>query len=292
MSITLQNAIVRMEIDPALGGKITSLRDLTSQREWLWTNPYLPQQTPVYGSSFVETLDTGGWDEIFPSVAPCSIDGLNIPDHGDLVFLPWEVTSLSDNHVVMSVRTQFANIHFTREIILDGSSLLVNYQLTNESDITIPWLWCAHPLIATEPGTQIILPHGTPMVVDGGPEFLWPQPPNIPPLDVLPDGSQPFAVKIFTAAHSVNEVTLSSADQSSSLHLTWDTNDNPYLGMWINCKGWSGCGSLPYFNLGLEPTTSPHDSLVDAQISQTNCLIHPSEIRTWSIKITLTHSVA
>lgn len=291
MSILLQNSYLSLEIDPTNGGKITSLRDLKTKREWLWKNPYLPQQTPVYGSSFVETLDTGGWDEIFPSVAPCSVEGLTIPDHGDLVFLPWEVTSLDEQRIEMSVRTQFANFLFSREIILDGDSLRISYRLTNDSSSPIPWLWCAHPLIATEPGMQIILPHGTDMTVDGGPAFSWPNAPGTPPLDILPDGSAPFAVKIFTAARSINTVKLIAPDASSSLILTWDANENPYLGMWVNCHGWSGCGSQPYYNLGLEPTTSPHDSLTDAQQSRTSQLIQPGETRTWSMQLTLSNGL-
>ena len=87
--IRLENDLLSLEILPEIGGKISSLFDKSSKREWLWTHPSLQRRPPVYGESYVENLDSGGWDEIFPSVSPCRLeDGTRIPDHGDLVFVP------------------------------------------------------------------------------------------------------------------------------------------------------------------------------------------------------------
>src|SRR5204862_453084 len=57
---------------PALGGKINSLRDLRTGREWLWRNPRLPYRRAEPESAYVAVADTGGWDECFPTVAPCA----------------------------------------------------------------------------------------------------------------------------------------------------------------------------------------------------------------------------
>ena len=71
--IRLVNESLSLEILPSVGGKISSIFDKSSGQEWLWTNPWLPLRQPVYGESYVGSLDFGGWDEIFPSVDPCRI---------------------------------------------------------------------------------------------------------------------------------------------------------------------------------------------------------------------------
>ena len=78
-----------LSLIPALGGKINSLRDLHSGREWLWRNPRMPYQVAELNSSYVAVADTGGWDECFPTVAPCAYPsapwaGASLPDHGEL----------------------------------------------------------------------------------------------------------------------------------------------------------------------------------------------------------------
>lgn len=85
---TLANGLISLTFIPELGGKLSSLRDLRSGREWLWTNEHLPYQKPTGSNSYVNA-DTGGWDECFPTVAPCSYplepwQGIPLPDHGEL----------------------------------------------------------------------------------------------------------------------------------------------------------------------------------------------------------------
>ena len=41
-------------------------------REWLWTSDVIAHQTPIDGASYVETADSGGYDECFPTVAACT----------------------------------------------------------------------------------------------------------------------------------------------------------------------------------------------------------------------------
>jgi hypothetical protein len=289
MPIVLENSSLRVVVDPAMGGKITSLRDQRSGREWLWRNPHLEARPLRYGASYVEELDTGGWDEIFPSVSPCLVAGHEIPDHGDLVSLPWEVIDASANFLEMAVTTRFAKCRFTRSLRLDGESLEIRYGLENRGDTTVPWLWCAHPLVAIEPGMRIDLPQGTAMRVDGGvrvepgESFRWPHLPGLPPLDVISSGDPSFAIKMFTAAGSVGEVGIVAPD--GRLGLSWDREAVPFLGLWLNCHAWSGCGSAPYFNLGVEPATAPFDSLADAMADPSGRELAPGESQGWSLLV-------
>ena len=48
---------------------------------------------------------------------------------------------------------------------------------------------------------------------------------------------------------------------------------------------WSGCGSEPYTNLGLEPATSPYDCVNEAIENDTVPWLQPGEERRWSLKV-------
>ena len=94
-TVTLGAADARVEIVPALGGKIASLR--LGGREWLWTSDVLPRVAPTEAlaaddsASYVRVADTGGYDECLPTVGAARIPsdatsyaGLALPDHGEL----------------------------------------------------------------------------------------------------------------------------------------------------------------------------------------------------------------
>ena len=87
-AIALRSAELEVVVVPAIGMKLTNLRR-PGGREWLWRNHQIPLALPEPGASYVETADSGGWDECFPTVAPCPIPGAPadttpLPDHGEL----------------------------------------------------------------------------------------------------------------------------------------------------------------------------------------------------------------
>src|SRR5262245_66601559 len=61
----------RVVIVPALGGKIAQLE--LGGRQWLWTSEAIPYALPDENESYVETADTGGYDECFPAGAACRV---------------------------------------------------------------------------------------------------------------------------------------------------------------------------------------------------------------------------
>lgn len=88
-TIEVHTGALAFETVPALGGKLTSLRDERTGREWLWRNPRIRYQRVPHGSSYVQYADTGGWDECFPSVSQCEYPsapwkGAMVQDHGEL----------------------------------------------------------------------------------------------------------------------------------------------------------------------------------------------------------------
>ncbi len=310
-AIRLQNEQTRISIVPEAGGKIAELIDRRSGRNWLWQNPHLPIRRPVYGSDFGRELDSGGWDEILFSTKPCEVglpDGAQrqIPDHGDLVGQVWKVEesgTLPSGHAVCRLTAigRAFDFRWSRVAILDAQRALLTleYSLENTGDARWPWAWCAHPLLAVERGMRIELPAGQKFRVaesmrlnlsPSDSEFDWPRLPlrsgNAIDLSAGFDSeSDRFAAKVFVRSASPGRVGLSSADGTERLQFRYDERQIPWVGLWINNRAWSGCGSPAHFNLGLEPSTTPCESLAETIAAGWTQHLEPGKIRSWSLSI-------
>jgi galactose mutarotase-like enzyme len=275
--VTLRNRKLVLEFEPECGGKWHSLRDIRNDREWFWRNPYLPRTPLRYGDSFIGKLDTGGWDEIFPSVLPAGV----IPDHGDLVQLPWRVDRMGADRLTLSVEGRCFPFRFERTVWISESRIHCEYRLENTGEAAFPWLWCAHPLLPFLPDLSLeVTGEFDVLSAMGAAEPLagkcvgW---------DALPSREEKWAVKLFSRRHAVNQVTAWQAD-GSGLRIEWDAQEIPYLGLWVNNGAWSGCGSEPYFNIGIEPAMLPVD---DLSAVENPPVLKSGEGAGWSLDISL-----
>jgi galactose mutarotase-like enzyme len=309
-AIRLFNSCMSVSVMPQLGGKIFDLVDLKTGRDWLWKNPHIALRHPEPELDYEGAFDSGGWDEILFSVKPsklelCSGTSVSIGDHGTLVNKAWKQSSAKVNANGEAVcklyaEGQYPHFRLDRKITLDAErpQIRMEYTLVNTGESAWPWYWCAHPLLAIETGMQIILKQGQQirLVKDGETESVsdvtWPMIPlsesgQIDLMRVFEEDANPetFCQKLFV--RSCGQVSLSAADGSESFKMIYDPESLPWLGLWINKNGWSGCGSKPYLNLGLEPATAPYDKLADAVASDQTRLLEPGKTISWSLSIIL-----
>jgi len=308
-ALTLANQVLSLTIIPDLGGKISSIRDRRTDREWLWTNPGLPYQQQDYGTSYVQKADSGGWDECFPTVAACSYpaepwQGLPMPDHGEIWSQPWTVqvegnpaTTITLSSEVQGVRLPYV---FQRRISIhpDSPLLRFDYSVKNLADSAVRFIWSAHPLFAVEPGMQIRLPKETAMRVwsrfpsgflSEKEEYPWPIQTRangkMLNLNAMPDIATGIACKLWSQPLSQGYAVLGTEKEEFCF-----TFDPAFLqiGLWVNAHGWSGTGEKPYYNLALEPCIGAQDSLEEAvgQYGQYRTLsAHGTE--TWWLEVHL-----
>lgn len=311
--VHLQSPFVRVAIVPAAAGKIIELIDRRSGRNWLWSNPDLPVARAARDATYESELDSGGWDEVLLSVKPALIQVsaerlVSIPDHGDLLSCEWQLSDLQlaanqDATCTMAANGIAANYRFERRLRLpqDEAAIDINYKLRNDGDAPLPWFWCAHPLFAIEPDARI--------EIDGRPllrvedvatrELCGPNSQQRWPELLLKNGSrvdlsQSFAddgtqlataTKLFVQNSGAG--CASVVQGGARLNLIFDAAVLPWLGLWINSGAWSGCGSEPYFNLGMEPATTPYDCVNEAAENNALLWLQPGEERQWSLRVEL-----
>ena len=275
-------------------------------REWLWRNEHVPYRTPVDGASYVETADTGGFDECFPTIAPCQVpanvpgfSGLALPDHGELwAVRPAIEVSTPDEGGAMA-RTVWTGrrmpYRFTRTVRVTSAGLVeMHYALRNEGSARMPFIWAAHPLLPLTPKTRIVIAQGTRIRVGAqqgidiggiGSMHEWPRVKSgEKTVDLsFPDTvAKKYVVKLFLEP---GEGRVGIEEEGARLELSYDARTIPDLGLWINRRAWSGAPKRPAgLTLGIEPAMGAPDSLADALGSWNRAhWLDAGETREWSL---------
>jgi galactose mutarotase-like enzyme len=290
---------------PQFGGKVASI--LVRGHELLQAPlaPYAPRTRTM---SF-DQGDASGWDECLPSVAGCTVntvDGpVEVPDHGDLWRLEWQVLSNANGSVAMSAECFSLPLRLERTISLSqtekGYRIQAEYRVTNTGPAPTPWFWSAHPGYAAEAGDRVILP-GTvkTLRVEGsgggrlgksGDSVAWPV------AKLVTGGETDLSIstafesgtgdKLFAGplAAMENWVALERPKAGVRLRVSFDSAATPYLGLWICNGGWPDRPGPKQHCVAMEPTTAPVDSLdIDGPWSRT---LAPGESFAWPMTLDL-----
>jgi len=117
---------------------------------------FRPPETD-YGT--YETRPVYGYDDCFPSVEPCLFPGLKweIPDHGELCWLPWNSEQLKDR-LLFTVRSLQLPVVFKRELKFQDNALTWDFELINEGASDLPFLYVIHPLMPLSKMAGLRLP--------------------------------------------------------------------------------------------------------------------------------------
>jgi galactose mutarotase-like enzyme len=301
-ALMLASARLRVVVLPDLGGKLASIFDLERGREWLSINPWLPWRLPPPGASFVRQFDLGGWDECFPNVAPGPYpappwQGRPLPDHGELWAQPWRVVE-QGARLVLRTEGSILPYRFERTLTLGGDTLLFDYQLENQADDPLHYLWSSHPLLAIRTGMHIKLPPETPVRLWGqsdlGPsgwKLSWPTAvvnDKLVDLSQVPAPTAGWAAKLFAGPLPAGWAELHDPHDGATLHFAFDPTAVPFIGLWCNYGGWSGSASPPLYNLGFEPCRgAPDDLAVALDDWQTAATLAPHSTDRWSLRVTV-----
>jgi galactose mutarotase-like enzyme len=299
--IVIQNDFLRCVYMPGLGGKIASIVDVRTNREWLWRHPRMDYAIVPSTASYVTTADTGGWDECFPTVGKCQYPadpwlGAYLADHGELwCQTPQTTVDTLDNAVLITTVWQGISLPYTFERMLriDASNqMTLDYTVTNNGAAPMHWIWCAHPLMAIEPGMGLHTPEGTTFFRQDAQGNLIPEPahairPNATQtldLRVLPERTSGYGVKLYSEVLPKGWVSLRAAN--GSLSMEWDVREVPQLAIWFNAGAWSADGGTPYYNMGIEPAIGVYDPLSDAYTKTTTYgTLAPGQQRCWQVRV-------
>jgi galactose mutarotase-like enzyme len=157
----LNNSELSVEVLPAEGGRIASLKSLQSGMEFL-TQSRRSGRYPKAGlDSRFQDGPCAGIEECLPTVGPSGpeTEGGPAPDHGDFWQLPWELLVASGTHACISAVGFSRTLHFTKQLTLEQNTLRVAYTVENAGSTAQSFLYACHPLFAVSEGDRVLLPN-------------------------------------------------------------------------------------------------------------------------------------
>ena len=297
--LLLENDLLQVRILPDFGGKITSLRSVRTGEEFLL--PPLKGYRHVSASASFSESDGGGFDECLPSVAACEsiVDEPPVPDHGDLWRSNWHVDSRG-NVIVLHGDAVSRPLRLTRRATLEGSSLVLEYDLVNLSDTPATWLWSAHPLLKVDSGDRIVLPHEIESLtvsysagdlLEKASCARWPLAQSTSghtvDLSKMSDRDGITAHKLFARMGESGWAALYRQGIGQGLVMRFDPSVLPYMGLWICSGAWPESGAEKQYTVALEPTTCNTDSLAYAYLNNTFRSLNAREHFSWQLEIQL-----
>jgi galactose mutarotase-like enzyme len=293
---SLANSELCVEVIPAEGGRVSSLRSLHSGLEFLTqsrrSRPY-PQAG--LGTRFQDG-SCAGIEECHPTVGLSGPDteGGPAPDHGDFWQLPWQVFAASDMEISMSAVGFSRTFQFSKRLTLEGKILRVAYTVENTGSTSQSFLYACHPLFAVSRGDRVLLPSeirelrldyskGDRLGMPGS-TICWPVTQEGIRLDVA-GGPEAGTAEMFYSPR-LNEAFCGIYREASGevLEVSFDSQRLPYLGLWLCYGGWPSDGEEPLqYAVALEPTTSACNTLANAQRANSAISLKAGETYSWEI---------
>ncbi|GAB4366435.1 MAG: hypothetical protein Kow0042_06300 [Calditrichia bacterium] len=263
---------------------------------------------PHYGAKF-DDYDTSGFDECLPTIEACQYPFADketqifIPDHGELWSIPWRYERGADS-IYLAASGHIFSYLFEKQITLRHDELILDYQITNQAEETLYFLWSAHPLLQVSSGCQIVLGREVREV------FLnWSSDPNMGEFadrltwpfllgesteyDFSRVQAKSFgrAVKCFTDVLTEGWAGVYYPESDESLLFEFDTQSVPYLGIWMCYGGWPPDSPQKHLTVALEPCSGRPDSLAES-IARGECTsLQPNQRKAWSIKMRMTRGL-
>ena len=264
--LRLSNGRMEALVLPALGGKVWSLRDMESGRNWIWNNPQVPLRAVPPGAGYDENW-AGGWEELFPCDAAGKFLGRDLPDHGEWWSRAWEwAVADSESGPEIRMRLNCRSIQASCEKIVtlaaDRPELTISYRIENLENEPIHFLFKQHLAVAVVPTDRLELPGGQMTAVDrafstrlgGEGPYAWPigvGGDGLPAdLSALPSAEQGHREFIYVSELPEGWCGVRAA-AGGRLRLRFPTDIFPHTWLFMTFGGWRG-----HYAVVLEPCTN------------------------------------
>ena len=186
--IRLANAAIEVTVDAERGAEILSVarpggRNVLATYDW--ASPLRASDSSTYGDAVADWLSEyrGGWQEMFPNAgAPCVVQGVALPFHGEVSRARWQVVSQTADEVVLRTPARLPLLLERRMRLAPGAAtLLIEETVRCDAAVPVDFLWGHHPAFEAVEGARIDLPAG--VMVDVADDY------RLPLIDLEPGGS-------------------------------------------------------------------------------------------------------
>lgn len=226
------------------GAKVVSLVDARG-REWLTRT----ERVAPAGLGFLQA-EMAGWDECAPTIDACTVNGVHLPDHGDV----WDEAWQPQGDGSLEVSGTSWPYRLGRSIAAGPRGGLRFDYRARAIDAPVPFSWAAHPQFTAMPGTRVVLPGSVREVLDGmnaaRRRLTWTD--ALGTIDSVPEGG---CRKLWVAPEvHIDHVALERPD-GARLTLRFPPLVR-YLALWFDHGAFASSSVI-----ALEPSLGPADAL-------------------------------
>jgi hypothetical protein len=298
--LRLSSDQVSVDLVPALGGTVISMRRRSDDLELLWSTPWglRPQGAwSVPGNSEAQMVDTypGGWQTLLPNGGDTAIvHGVELGYNGEARLSPFSWTETSDG-LVLETRLVRSPFRVRKTYTVTGEEVTLSETIENVGGEPLEVIWGQQiafggPLVAA--GTVVdaaaTTVHPDPGVTSGtdyDDVMPWPRShgsSSVINLRTLPGPGTDETRLAYVTDFSAATASVRNADADIGVQLTWESDSWPHLWYSMEAGGRSG---FPWFSRGyflvLTPCSSwPAHGIHDARrVAQTTLWIYPDEVR-------------
>ena len=261
-AITLSTARLCACFLPEDGGKLASLR--VGEREILAQREGASYRRLLTDTSYVEA-ECSAFDDMFPTIDPCEIDGHRYLDHGEVSRLAWEAL-VEGEALTLICRLQQIDAVFSKTVTAQDNLLTLHYRMKNNTASPLPCLWAGHIMLTGECGAWVEHPFGTTDSVTPcfGQPLSWERPYVLPPVDAT--GEYKF---YYDDAQTPMRCAV-CYPSGGRVSFTFEGDAVRYLALWFNPGKLNGM-----YNLAVEPCTAPYDDPLRAEAADKGFFLPP-----------------
>jgi len=224
-------------------------------------------------SSYVDA-ECSAFDDMFPTIDPCKMNGLEYLDHG-------EVCRREHNYTVENDEVKFEcflpklNITYKKTVSIKNGTLNVRYTIVNHNDFDFPYLWAGHMMFAGEKGAKAesIFP------LDSDTKVMFGDAPEKNKMHIFPGFREREPYKYYyTQAKTPMKCGIKYSDLQ--INVEFEGEEVKYFGVWMNPGFLNGM-----YNIALEPCTALYDSPERAKEGNAESIIKAGETIEFTMKI-------
>lgn len=104
-------------------------------------------------TNYVES-ECSAFDDMFPTIDPCVINGFSYPDHGEVCRSKFGYT-FSEQKISLKCKAKSVNAIFSKDVYFGNKELRIRYEIVNQKSFELPYIRAGHTMFAGEEGAYI-----------------------------------------------------------------------------------------------------------------------------------------
>ena len=204
---------------------------------------------------YVES-ECSAFDDMFPTIDPCEINGLQYLDHGEVCRREHQVET-DGNQVTFICALENLNITYKKTAFAKDGALYIKYNIENHNHFDFPYVWAGHIMFKGEKGAYIM----SDFEENAEKRIMFGKPLSMKTAHILENYGENKEYKYYYTKESTPfKCSIVYPESKKQISVAFDNDIVKYLGVWMNPGDLNGM-----YNLALEPCTALYDNPLNAE---------------------------